>query len=292
MSLFAVALIVISSFTHASWNLLARKRRSEALFFRRMLTVTVAVGFVPALVSEWLTRSIPPRAWLYVLGSGLCCGFYFTFLARAYRSSDFTTAYPVARSLPVVFLAVGDVLRGRFPTAMGWLGLLMVAGGCFLAPLQSIRDISFRRYFCRANLWILFAALGVTGYSLIDKTAAEFVDPGPATAARYGYVFFLVAITGYSLFVRLFKVPMQSGDDPGWRMPGLSAFLNFGSYWLVLWAYQLSQRASYVVAFRQFSIIVGVVAAFLLYKERGVAVRLTGSVLLTVGLVIIALWGG
>ena len=67
--------------------------------------------------------------------------------------------------------------------------------------------------------------------------------------------------------------------------------MTFTAYWLILWTYQLTQRASYVVAFRQFSIVIGVVVAFLVYHEKGVAVRLTGTLLLTIGLVLIALWG-
>ncbi len=59
----------------------------------------------------------------------------------------------------------------------------------------------------------------------------------------------------------------------------------------MLWAYQLSQHASYVVAFRQFSIVIGVVAAFAIYKERGVAVRMIGTVLITVGLILVGLLG-
>ena len=66
---------------------------------------------------------------------------------------------------------------------------------------------------------------------------------------------------------------------------------NFGAYWLVLWAYQLAQRAGYVVAFRQFSIVIGVALAFAVFREKGFAVRLTGALLITVGLVLIALRG-
>jgi uncharacterized membrane protein len=60
---------------------------------------------------------------------------------------------------------------------------------------------------------------------------------------------------------------------------------------LILWAYQLSPYASYIVAFRQFSIVIGAIMAFIIYKEQGVAVRLTGALFITAGLVLIAGWG-
>ncbi len=53
----------------------------------------------------------------------------------------------------------------------------------------------------------------------------------------------------------------------------------------------MSPQASYIVAFRQFSIVIGTVLAFAIYKERGLIVRLAGISLLTSGLVIIGLWG-
>ena len=66
---------------------------------------------------------------------------------------------------------------------------------------------------------------------------------------------------------------------------------GFGAYWLILWAYQLSPIASYVVAFRQFSIVIGAIFAFLVFKEQGAAVRLSGAVLIVMGLMLIAVLG-
>jgi len=60
---------------------------------------------------------------------------------------------------------------------------------------------------------------------------------------------------------------------------------------LILWAYQLSPFASYIVAFRQLSIIIGAILGFVLFKEKGIYVRISGAVLITTGLILIALWG-
>ena len=49
---------------------------------------------------------------------------------------------------------------------------------------------------------------------------------------------------------------------------------------------------SYIVAFRQFSIVIGAVLAFRIYKEKGLAVRISGALLITAGLVLIAVFGG
>jgi drug/metabolite transporter (DMT)-like permease len=292
MNPFVIALILISAFMHAGWNLLARYQRSEATFFSRMLIAVVVVGFAPAMLSEALTHSLTPKAWVCVTGSGCFCGLYFFSLARAYGFSDFTTVYPVARAMPVFLVGVGDVLRGIHPTAIGWVGMLLVMSGCFLAPLYSFCDLRVRSYFNRGSLWMFLTAMGTVGYTLLDKIASEAVRQGPGTAARYGYIYFLMSFGAYAVLLRIFKVRGQDPDSVGWRLPFYAACLTFGAYWLVLWAYQLSQYASYVVAFRQFSIVIGVISGFIIYRERGVAVRLVGTLMITFGLVLIGLWGG
>ena len=234
MSPFVVALVLVSTFMHAGWNLFARRQRCEADFFRRMLVVMALFGFVPAIWSELITHSLPPRAWGYVAGSGFCCGMYFFFLALAYRSSDFTVVYPVARSIPVLLVAVGDLLRGRYVTPIAWVGLLLVVGGCLLAPLRSITDLGAHQYLNRATLWMLLAAMGTVGYALLNKVASEIVKQGPATAARYGYLFFLTAYGVYVTSLKVFKIRERGLSYPGWKFPILAAGMVFGGYWLVL----------------------------------------------------------
>lgn len=293
MNTFAMAMVLGSAFMHAGWNLIARRYMAEpGSFFARMLFVIVLMGLVPAAVSEILTHSLNLKAWLCVVGSGFCCGVYFFCLARAYADSDFTTVYPVTRALPVFLVGIGDVLRGRDPTEFGWLGMLLVISGCFLAPLYSFRDFHVRSYVNRQIFWMLLTALGTVGYTLLDKVASEVVLQGPGTAARYEYVFFLVSYLVYSAFLRVFHGTRNHSTSLGWGIPFFAACMSFGAYWLVLWAYQLSLRASYVLAFRQFSIVIGVILAFAIFGEKGVVIRLTGTFMITSGLLLIGLWGG
>jgi len=139
--------------------------------------------------------------------------------------------------------------------------------------------------------WMFFAALGTVGYTLLDKIAAEAVQQGPATAARYGYIYFAVSFFPYLGFMKLSRPVVVKDSSQDWKIAVLAALFGFGAYWLILWAYQLSPYASYIVAFRQFSIVIGALLAFIIYKEQGVAVRLSGAVMITLGLVLIALLG-
>jgi drug/metabolite transporter (DMT)-like permease len=291
MTSFVILLVIISAFMHAGWNLMARIKGSERDFYFKMLVTILVIGLVPAVVSEILTGSMTPVAWLCVTGSGISAAVYLYFLAVAYESSDFTIVYPVARALPVIFVALGDVIRGRYLTPAGWLGVFLVALGVLFVPLRSFREISLKNYLNRTSLWMLLAAAGTVGYTLLDKVAAETVQQGPDTAARYGYFYFAISFFPYIFLMRKFKGTSGDIEPTSWKLAAPAGLISFAAYWLILWAYQLIPYAGYIVAFRQLSIIIGAVLAFILFKERGVAVRLTGAFLIASGLVLIAGWG-
>jgi drug/metabolite transporter (DMT)-like permease len=291
MTSLVIWIVLTSTFMHAGWNLMARFNRAETAFYNKMLVITILVGAVPAVWSEWVTRSLTPLAWACVVGSGISAGVYLFALARAFETSDFTVVYPVARSLPVIFVAILDVLRGRYLTAIGWVGILLVVSGCVLVPLKDLNAFSLKNYLNRATLWMFLAAMGTVGYTLLDKIAAEVVQQGADTAARYGYFYFAISYVPYTIFMRLLK-NRRPVEDPGdWKLAFIASIFGFGAYWLILWAYQLSPYASYIVAFRQFSIVIGAIVAFIIYKEQGIKIRLTGAGFIATGLILIAGWG-
>ena len=292
MSPFAIAIILASTLMHAGWNLLARRRGSETAFFWRMLMLVAVVGLVPGVISEWHTHSLTRTAWTCVVPSGLWCAIYMFALGRAYECSDFTVVYPVVRALPVVLVAFGDVMLGRYPTPLGWTGMVVVVAGCLMAPQQSFRDLALKHYKSRAALWMLVAVIGLVAFTILDKVAADSVKQSFATAGRYNYFFYLFMFVFYAVLAAISKGGRRAPQDVGWTVPAIGSVLTFGSYWLTVWAFQIAPHASYVLAFRQFSIVIGVVFAFILYRERGLAVRLTGTFLVTAGLALIALFGG
>jgi len=267
---------------------MARNERSEARFFRRMLWVTCATGLLPALLLQQATGMMSLRLLAFAGVSGACCGFYYIFLTLAYKAADFSVVYPIARAAPVVVLAGIDVLRRRPPSASGWLGMALVILGCLLAPHVRLRDASWRAYADRALLWVGLTAMGTVAYTMLDKLAAEQATGGVGFALLYGYAFFAASGVTYELLLRITSIGRQEPHSSDWGWPATAAAMNYGAYALVLWAYQMCERASYIVACRQFSIVVGVVLAFVIYHERGVWTRLTACALITVGLVLIA----
>ena len=74
---------------------------------------------------------------------------------------------------------------------------------------------------------------------------------------------------------------------PDWRTVAAAGSMA-GAYTLVLWAYQLSERASYVVALRQFSIVLGVAAGAVLMRERAPVVRIGAALVIVAGIALVS----
>ena len=292
MPTLVIVILGCSAFMHAGWNLLARRRQSDAArFMLRMYVVIAAAGLVPVGIIQFVGGPMPAKVWLCAAVSGTFSALYSLGLAKRYASADFTVVYPVARSLPVLLVAVGDVAFGRYPTSVGWLGMSLVTLGCFMAPLHSLWEFHISAYIHRSSLWMLLAAAGTVGYTLVDKAAMGYLATGPVSALCYGYVYF--AFTGliYAGLWYAFARNDSTHDTPQWAFASLGAVMIFAGYGLILWVYQLIERASYVMAFRQLSIVIGVLLAFALYREKGKAVRVTAAVLITLGLIVIGVWG-
>jgi drug/metabolite transporter (DMT)-like permease len=288
---FPITLVIFSTVMHAAWNLLVRSSGGTRDCLWRMQLSIVVIGAVPACISLVTYPSLTITAVFCLIGSGVCCGLYYLGLAKGYETGDFTTVYPAARALPVLLIGIGDILRGHPPDIMGWVGMLFVATGCFFVPLNSLSGFQFRHYLKPVSLWIIITAFGTVGYSLFDKIGTEAIPRGPREAAVYCYLFQLMAFVS-SYLLRIFvSKPIDRASKTGWFIPAIAGVLCFLAYWLVLWAFQMVAQASYVVAFRQFSIVIGMIAAFFILNESGKIIRFAGAISITVGLLLLKFFG-
>ena len=291
MTSLTIELIFISAFFHAGWNLLARSQRAEHTLLQRALWLAAAFGLPLAIICLASGHTLPGRAWVCALLTAAVFGVYFLGLARAYGSGDFTVVYPISRGLPILVVGLGDVLRGHSPTGLGWLGMACVAAACAMMPLHSFRNISIKHYANRNMLWIGTTAAAVVAFTLIDKVGSEAVPQGPASAAIYNGIIYSGGAVMFTILVKLFGMPTENRESVGWWRPALAALATFASYFLILWSYQLADHAGYVVALRQFSIVIGVVIGIVWFREKGAAIRISAACLMLLGMLLVTVFG-
>lgn len=285
MSFLAIALVLLSATIHATWNLLAHSQKLSGTLLLRFHWLTGLVGLIPILLGELKGNPLPPAAWGLVVLTGLLQSFYFLGLMMGYRNGNFSIVYPVARALPILFLAFFDVARGQFPSPVGWLGIILVLIGCILIPLKSLRTIKLADYWNKSTIWILMIMFATVGYTAVDKLASEILTPGAEASARYAFLQAIFTVPFLWIVLKLIEEPMDKETGlASWKWSALFAFFVFISYWLMLWAFQLSPYISYLSALRQFSLVIGVLFAGLFLNEKIPPLRIGAAAAIVLGM--------
>lgn len=103
-----------------------------ATLIRTLVVVGLLVGIVTATRSWQPLGAISPRAYLFLVLSGLATGASWLCYFRALRLGDAARVAPIDK-LSVVFVAIIAVLfLGERLSGVNWLGVALIAGGAVL----------------------------------------------------------------------------------------------------------------------------------------------------------------
>ncbi|MCK5484791.1 MAG: hypothetical protein KAI86_01175, partial [Desulfobacterales bacterium] len=120
MTLTAAILLLISAVTHAGWNYLSKKEHPTAAFYLVANTIGVIWVFPILLYYGNQIPLIPKSVWIFIAMSGFFLAAYLAALAGAYRAGDISIAYPLARSLPVIFVFLITLIFGKGKPLGAW----------------------------------------------------------------------------------------------------------------------------------------------------------------------------
>lgn len=302
MTLTAIILLFISAVTHAGWNLLGKREHPTAAF----LLVANTLGclcLAPVLLFHGRAlAAFPVRVWILVGLTGLCQAIYYTGLAGAYRIGDMSIVYPLARSMPAVFVTIFTLIVGQSSqlSSQSILGITLVVGGSFLLPMKKFTNLRLKNYLNLPSLLALVAALGTTGYSIVDDEALRHLREATDMIVSHAQVTVMYSLfEGFSssLWLLLFiliqrqeRASLRQVLGTRLRQTTITGAGIYLTYTLVLISMAFVTNVSYVVAFRQLGIPLGTVLGVLVLKEpryipkfAGVAVMFAGLVLIGTG---------
>ncbi|TVR64313.1 MAG: hypothetical protein EA426_00520 [Spirochaetaceae bacterium] len=308
MSLTALLFLVVSAFVHAGWNALGRRTRPAVAFYL-VASLTGAVVLAPAAVLWHATAAlIPGVVLLLLIPAGFFQMLYFTGLAGAYKTGDMSVAYPFARALPVLLVPVVTTALGHgtrlSPFALG--GMVGVTIGMLVIPHASFSTFSWSAFRGRWPAFAILAGIGTTGYSIVDNAALNIYrhavaagaanDSSASIAAPVIYGFFESLSAALFLLAAglLIRGPRRVAADVrsiSTRDAVAAGIGIIGAYVLVLIAYGFADNVSYVVAFRQMSLPIGLVLAATFLRERITWPRVIGTTLIVAGLVTVGFAG-
>ncbi len=301
MTYIATVLIVISACLHALWNFVSKRQQPSPAFFL-MTSLSGALLISPVLVVyRDLLPLIPASVWAFVAATGVAQTVYYTGLAGAYRRGDISLAYPLVRALPVLFVAAFRlrVGGGEMIGAMGLGGMALIVVGCVLLPMRNFHEFRWRAYLDGVYLMALVAAIGTTGYTLIDDLSLaqlRLVLNAHFSVGRITllYVALQISSTALMLGASTLLIPAerrQLGVMLHHRsqvlVSALTGLVIMITYGLVLAAMAYVRDVSYVAAFRQLSIPLGAVLGMTVGGEPHYAPKLTGIGVVLLGLIFV-----
>lgn len=297
----AVILLLVAAVSHAAWNVLGKRHHPTAGFFMVSLTVG-ALWLVPASARYWhAVPRLPLEVWGLLALTAACQAFYFISLAGSYQHGHMSIAYPLARSIPAVAVAILTyfLAQGRPISVLCIAGIGFVVAGGIILPMRRLGELRLRNYLNLSCLFALLAAVGITGFTIIDDRALRILraDAGLGLGTTgAALLFFQFEIAGTVLLLSPYVFLRRNGrgavDEVLRTKRWVIVVTGFGlalTYSLVLTAMGHVSNVSYVYAFAQLSIPLGALAGMVLLKEPRPAAKWVGVILIFAGVVLVAL---
>ncbi|MBL8028880.1 MAG: EamA family transporter [Fibrobacteres bacterium] len=296
MSTTGIILVILSAFTHASWNVVSKRDGADptsyfirALFWCALLYLPLFI-YIQTKITYTSTYSVCLT--LSALGSG----FYFLSLGKAYEKAPVSIVYPIARTFPILVVTWAGLFLNEKPEISGLIGIIIIVAGCFVLPLPSLKPgstgISLKLYLNSGTMWALLSALFTSAYSMADKVAAKSYAGLPTSSAIYmsiNYVYIQNAVSLIFLYSIQKLQKKEIAHTPlKYAIPSGLVFLV--SYFLVMLAMRIDSVA-YVVSLRQISIVIAAIVSMVWLEKKFSLPRFIGSATVFAGACIISFWG-
>ncbi|MBI1817855.1 MAG: EamA family transporter [Deltaproteobacteria bacterium] len=284
MTPLAVALVLVSAFLHAGWNLFGKGSQDKSAFFLAQGACT-AIICSPGLIAFW---SPPPTlGWVFVALSAAAHAGYALYLVKSYEAGDLSIAYPISRSAPALVLLWEMTAGHQRLSVLGVSGVVLAVVGALMVQWPLLRARGLRGVL-RADVtrFALITAVFIAAFTIVDKQGVGQMHP---------FVFLVLILAGeFPVFIVRMGSATATRVRAEWNRTRwtilATAIVGPFSYLLILWALK-NAPATYVLSLRQTSIVFGVVLGRFVLGEVGTRYPLIGAVVITIGGLLIAAGG-
>jgi drug/metabolite transporter (DMT)-like permease len=287
MSAYALGIVLIAAFTHATWNF-AAKRAGGGLPFVWLSCCIGLVLYIPVVTGYWWWRHpiLPPGTAFVVIGSGIIKTAYSLLLQRGYRTGDFSLIYPLARGTgPLLSTLAAILFFKERPTPLALTGGLVIVGSVFYLTGGASLFHQSRAHLRNAALYGLATGTCIAGYTVWDQRAVSHLHLPPVLYDCGTGITMFVLLAPFA-FARRFEVAREWREH---RKHALTiAVLGPVGYVLILTAMSFTP-VSYIAPAREISIVIGAFFGAKLLKETDARRRLIAAGGMTIGIIALAI---
>jgi uncharacterized membrane protein len=225
--------------------------------------------------------------WIALLTGGTLNLITTVLYMKAIKASDLSVTVPMVTFTPLFLLLTSPIIVGEFPPLKGILGILLIVFGSYLLHLKEKPK----------GILAPFKAI-ITGKGPRLMLVVAFIWSVTSNIDKVGIrnssvVMWAVAI---HIFIIITMVPLvwltsrysihQLVKQRNMLIP--LGFIDALKYFFQLAALQFTLVA-YVISIKRTSAILCVIFGALIFKEKGIKERLTGSVIMVAGVLLITL---
>lgn len=273
MTLGITALVLFAALLHALWNALVKGADDRVVMLGLIALGHVVPGVMLVIYSPATAMASVP----YIIASTVIHWGYYVFLNLSYRFGDLSFAYPVARGLAPVLVALGAMIWAEeYLPPVAWVGILTVSAGILILALKRATE---KRALGAALVTSCFIAV----YSVVDGIGIRLSG---SPVAYIGWLFTAEAFTAGFIFATRFKGLMALKSKTLW-LGFWGGVLSGLAYALVLHA-KLVTPIGIVSALRETSVIFAALIGVLWMGEGPAGRRILAAVVVALGIILLA----
>lgn len=255
-------------------------RKTDSTVATAIRTVVVLImAFCMTLIvgSTGQITSISPKAWIFLVLSGLATGGSWLCYFKALQLGDVNKVVPIDKSSTILTIILAAIFLREPVSWLGWLCVVGIAVGTYLMIEKKARTggAKSRAWLIYALLSAVFAALT----SILGKVGIENVESNLGTTVRTAVV--LLAAWGM-VFVTKKGSQLKTIPKKEFGFICLSGLATGGS-WLCYYKALKDGLASVVVPIDKLSILVTVAFSYIVFREKLTLKSAIGLLLIVAG---------
>ncbi|HEY9809487.1 MAG TPA: EamA family transporter [Halomicronema sp.] len=226
--------------------------------------------------------------WLALIFGGTLNSITSYLYIKAIKVSDLSITLPMIALTPLFMLITSPLMVGEWPNLFDFLGIFLLVTGSYLLNIKE-KSKGYLAPF-RA-LWVQKGPKLMLIVALIWSITSNFDKIGVQNSSP---IFWLFAMFS---FITVLLLPMLLYKTPNPRqkiLKGLPILLPMGLFCSLSVMFQMEAltltNVVQVIAIKRTSVVMGVMLGYLIFKEKGMKERLTGTLIMLLGVIIMTLF--
>ena len=246
---------------------------------------------LPFLLPFLLFIDIPPiysMYWVALVVGGILNVATSVLYMKAIEHSDLSITVPMVTLTPMFLLITSPILVGEIPSITGVVGVLLIVVGSYTLNISDAKK----------GFWKPFKSL-VTEKGPRYMMAVAFIWSVSSNFDKIGIkasspLFWAITV---NVFIAIAMIPIvivkvKSNISQIFHKAKLLMPIGiFGALTLIFQMHAIElANVAYVISIKRVSVVLAVIAGFLIFKEKGFKSRLLGVVLMLMGVALISLY--